>query len=322
MMINKCYLGDARDIIPQLKAEGIKIQSCITSPPYLGLRDYGHESQIGQEKSIEAHIKALLEVFGGVKEILNDDGLLFVNYGPSYNNGNLTGIPWRLAFALQEQGWILRSEIIWHKPNAMPESVKNRPTNAHETIFMLSKKLKYYYDHVAVIEKSQSQREQHKTALTFNRLVDEPDRPNQSSDQHRPDRKEENASYYFNINPDDPEIIVRRRNIRPGIDDGHSNGQNSGIIIAFKGQRNMRSVLSLPHDDFKGSHYAAFPQSLVGTFIKASTKEGDIVFDPFMGSGTTAHVAVKLGRKWLGCEINESYHDIQKQRLGLLYDLR
>ena len=151
--MNKIEFGDCREIMRKWKERGIKAQTCVTSPPYFGLRDYGHSGQIGLERTLDEYVRAMVEVFACVRDVLEDDGTLWLNLGDSYGSAKqLLGVPWRVAFALQADGWYLRQDIIWHKPNPMPESVQDRCTKAHEYIFLLSKKQKYYYDHDAIKE--------------------------------------------------------------------------------------------------------------------------------------------------------------------------
>ena len=186
--MNRVIFGDCRDTMRDLKAQGVRVQCCVTSPPYFGLRDYGHPGQIGLEKTPAEYVAALVEVFEGVRELLADDGVLWLNLGDSYNgymanqrgtgletkrqqarkyiepgaglrtdtmkNKDLMGIPWRVAFALQEDGWYLRQDIIWHKPNPMPESVTDRCTKAHEYLFLLTKSERYYWDAEAMRERA------------------------------------------------------------------------------------------------------------------------------------------------------------------------
>lgn len=144
-------IGDARNKLAELPKESI--QTCVTSPPYFGLRDYGEANQIGLEETPEAYVKEIVEVFKHVKEVLASDGTLWLNLGDTYSkDGNLLGIPWRTALALQDDGWILRSDVIWQKPNVMPESIKNRPTKSHEHLFLFAKNKKYFYDADAIKE--------------------------------------------------------------------------------------------------------------------------------------------------------------------------
>lgn len=150
--MNECRIGDCRNIMRELIAEGVRVQCVVTSPPYWGLRDYGIEGQIDLELSLSQYVERICEVFSLVNELLADDGVLWLNLGDSYSNKSLNGVPWRVAFALQDQGWYLRQDIIWHKPNPMPESVRDRCTKAHEYLFMLTKSERYYYDADAIKE--------------------------------------------------------------------------------------------------------------------------------------------------------------------------
>ena len=154
-MNQKIINGNCLDILPTLEEQSV--HTCITSPPYWGLRDYGEDDQLGLESTPEEYVANMVQVFGEVKRVLRDDGTLWLNLGDSYGKEKqLTGIPWRVALALQANGWILRQDIIWHKPNPMPESVTDRCTKAHEYIFLLSKNKKYYYDHEAIKENAKS----------------------------------------------------------------------------------------------------------------------------------------------------------------------
>ena len=261
--------GDCREIMRGWKMEGIRAQMCVTSPPYFGLRDYGHPGQIGLEQTPEEYIAAMVEVFRCVRDVLADDGTLWLNIGDSWASTaqgtmnapqksagknadvyanfrpkvglppkNLLGIPWRLALALQKDGWWLRQDIIWAKPNPAPERVKDRCTKSHEYIFLLSKSQNYFYDSDAV-----------------------------------------------------------RENSSGGL--GH----------------NKRDVWVVPTSRYKGAHFATFPPALIEPCILAGSRPGDIVLDPFMGSGTTAAVARKHKRKYIGCELNETYGELQDERI-------
>jgi site-specific DNA-methyltransferase (adenine-specific) len=253
------------------------VQTCITSPPYFGLRDYGHDGQIGREETPDEYVARLVEVFREVHRVLRKDGTLWLNLGDSYaaNGGShggrqdnqrgvgakrthdaggadsgrrrapvglkakdLIGIPWRVAFALQADGWFLRQDIIWHKPNPMPESVRDRCTKAHEYLFLLSKEPRYYFDAASMQE----------------------------------------------------------------------NGSTSG-------RRNRRSVWTIQTRPFKGAHFATFPPALVRPCILAGSRPGDIVLDPFGGSGTTAAVAIEHRRRAILIEINQDYRPLIEQGL-------
>jgi len=299
------------------KEQGIKAQTCVTSPPYYGLRDYGHEGQIGLEETPEEYIKAMVEVFRCVWDVLEDDGTLWLNIGDSYgavggntyagfnerwsgtggagskqdltlagvtyrniNTGlkpkNLLGIPWRVALALQADGWILRQDIIWHKPNPMPESVTDRCTKSHEYIFLMSKSQKYYYDAEAIKEASS-----------------------------------------------DPEGSANRYKAPFFAGEKHESGGYSATgathtkgMKEFDGNRNKRSVWTVTTKPYAGAHFAVFPSDLIEPCILAGVSVGGIVLDPFMGSGTTAQVAQNLGRQYLGCELNPEYKPLQDKRLA------
>jgi DNA modification methylase len=307
-MHNKIEFGDCRDTMRRWKEQGIKAQTCVTSPPYFGLRDYGHEGQIGLEETPEQYIAAMVEVFRCVWDVLEDDGTLWLNIGDSYAGsgkgpaGNLgkthnerhmehtvssglvpkmckpkdlIGIPWMLAFALRADGWYLRQDIIWHKPNPMPESVRDRCTKAHEYIFLMSKSQKYYFNSEAMRETAVSGATG--AAMSFKRTGSKREQliPNQGYGTHRPERDESDWDTTT---------------------------------------RNRRSVWTVNTKPYKGAHFAVFPQELIEPCILAGAPEGGIVLDPFMGSGTTAQVAQNLGRTYLGCELNAEYAPLQAER--------
>tara|TARA_B100000941_G_scaffold105281_1_gene73647 strand:- start:724 stop:1665 length:942 start_codon:yes stop_codon:yes gene_type:complete len=290
--------GDCRKTLPAFIDEA---RMCVTSPPYYGLRDYGGEaSQIGMEQTPEEYIQQLVEVFRLVRDNLTDDGTLWVNIGDSYYNyrsdgnypkqtvsktrqdlpiktpvrGNkleglkskdLIGIPWMLAFALRADGWYLRQDIIWHKPNPMPESVKDRCTKSHEYIFLLSKNKNYYYNNEAIKEPAK--------------------------DWGTRDRS--NGKYH---NP------------------GSGLAPHSGLTKSYE-RKNKRSVWSVTKKPYKGAHFAVFPPELIEPCILAGSEPGDIILDPFMGSGTTAMVAKQHDRYYMGCELHEDYGELIKNRV-------
>lgn len=256
------FEGDALTVLNRLPNSSI--QCMVTSPPYWGLRDYAITDQIGLENTLPQFINRLRAVFSEARRVLADDGVLWVNIGDGYTSGNrgwrapdkknparamairpdtpeglkpkdLQGIPWRLAFALQDDGWYLRADVIWNKPNAMPESVKDRPTRAHEYMFMFTKSERYFYDHEAVKE---------------------------------------------------------------------ANG------------RNCRSVWNINTQGFPGAHFATFPPKLIEPCIRASSRPGDFILDPFFGSGTTGIVAQQLGRKYVGIELQPEYVKLAVDRLS------
>jgi len=302
--MNKIEFGDCREIMRRWKELGIKAQTCVTSPPYYGLRDYGHDGQIGLEETPEEYIASMVEVFRCVWDVLEDDGTLWLNIGDSYAGGggfspnspsnqvgskqtthkgsikgtikpqgeikakDLIGIPWMLAFALRADGWYLRQDIIWHKPNPMPESVQDRCTKAHEYIFLMSKSQKYYYDHDAIKEP----------------LKGEPEVRNKNAEGYQ-------ADYAHG--------------------DRFSKGER---VFGADGMANKRSVWTVNTKPYKGAHFAVFPQELIEPCIMAGAPQGGVVLDPFMGSGTTAQVAQNLGRQYLGCELNPEYAPLQAER--------
>lgn len=309
--MNKIEFGDCRETMRRWASEGIKAQTCVTSPPYYGLRDYGIDGQIGLEETPEKYIANMVEVFSCVRDVLADDGTLWLNIGDSYagnnsqasNNGragfgnarervvkrtgeglktkDLIGIPWMLAFALRADGWYLRQDIIWHKPNPIPESVRDRCTKAHEYIFLLSKSQKYYYDHEAIRENS----------------VDTVGSANRYKTPFFVGEKHESGGYSAN------------------------GSTHTGGMKEFDGKRNRRSVWSVATSPYKGAHFATFPSALIEPCILAGSRTGDIVLDPFMGSGTTAQVSLSYNRKYLGCELNESYKELQEKRINSALDL-
>jgi DNA modification methylase len=272
---NTIELGDCRNIMRRWAAEGVKAQMCVTSPPYFGLRDYGHPGQIGLEQTPEEYIAAMVEVFRCVRDVLADDGTLWLNIGDSYGKGKqLLGVPWRMAFALQSDGWVLRQDIIWHKPNPMPESVRDRCTKAHEYIFLLSKSERYFFDSEAMKEPS--------------------------------------------VTPAALQIAKRNKAPHKGQRDSGMRETTGGFdkITKVYETRNRRSVWSVTTRPYKGAHFATYPPALIEPCILAGSKPGDVVLDPFMGSGTTAAVAKQHGRKFLGCELNPDYAALQQKRLA------
>ncbi len=276
--VDQIVHGDAGKVMSQLPDRSI--HSIVTSPPYFLQRDYSIESQIGAERTPEEYVEALRIVFGEARRILREDGTLWLNLGDKYHNGSLLGMPWRVALALMDDGWILRSDIIWHKPNAMPSSVKNRPTTDHEYIFLLCKSKNYFYDADAV-------REPH---VTF-------------SDKSR---MKGGRSHFGRVNGT-PE---------QGKNAGNSNLHDGRWDQAFhpKG-RNRRTVWEIPLSKYRDAHFAVFPERLVELCILAGCPPAGIVLDPFCGSGTAALVARKLGRRFIGIDINRQYCDMARNRL-------
>jgi DNA modification methylase len=281
-MTNKVLKGDARKIAQELPDEFF--QAIITSPPYFNLRDYSdgiETDEIGKEKDYQEYIKNLLLVFEILKSKLRADGLLWLNLGDTYKNKMLMGIPWRIALALQDSGWILRSDIIWYKPNAMPSSIKDRPTTDHEYIFMFSKNNEYFYDADAI-------REPHKTFSE--------------------DSKMKGGRNHFGKINGTPEN---------GKNSGNNNLHDGRWDQAFhpKG-RNKRTVWEIPLGKFRDAHFAVYPDKLVETCLFASTKENDFVLDPFAGSGTTGIVTCRNNRRFVGIELVDKYHEMAQKRIN------
>lgn len=281
--INAILQGDAWVVSKSLPSG--YVQSIVTSPPYFGHREYSGDSKLalqefGREEDHNEYVQRLVVLFDELKRVLRDDGTLWLNLGDTYRNEQLLGIPWRVALALQDAGWYLRSEIIWHKPNAMPSSVKNRPTTSHEHIFLLAKTKDYFYNADAI-------REPHVTFTDASKM--------------------KGGRSHFG-----------KRNGTP------ENGKNQGNHNLHDGRwdqafhplgRNKRTVWDISLGKFRDAHFAVFPEELVKNCILASSREQDIVLDPFMGSGTTAYVAKENGRNYLGIELVPKYIRIAENRL-------
>ncbi|WP_333998248.1 site-specific DNA-methyltransferase [Burkholderia orbicola] len=354
--IDHSHRGDCRDLMHAMIADGVRVQTIVTSPPYWGLRSYlpdGHPDkarEIGQEPTLREFIDTLVGVFDLARELLADDGTLWLNMGDSYANnastskmaraeqGNgggsfqippekhhqvrraapnrltamkqdglkhkdLVGQPWRLAFALQDAGWYLRQDIIWHKPNPMPESVRDRCTKAHEYLFLLSKSDRYYFDADAMREP----RAQDEDGVIFR------------------------GGCYVGGAADNGTLGKRKV---PGnkshkgtaaseVDEKHRT--KAGLVAYAErertadpndlGTRNRRSVWTIATQPYADAHFATFPEALVEPCVLAGSRPGDVVFDPFFGSGTTGQVAQRLGRRFLGCELNPDYETLQRDRL-------
>lgn len=275
---NHIYCNDAHRQLSRFTDDSI--DTIVTSPPYFQLRNYGEDQQIGQEASPQAYVERLVEVFREARRVLKSTGSLWLVLGDKYDQKRLLGIPWRVALALQDDGWFLRSDIIWHKPNAMPSAVKNRPTTDHEYVFFLTKSADYYYDIDAI-------REPH---VTF-------------SEQSR---MRGGRSHFFQ----------RDSTPEAGKNGGNPNLHNGRWDQAFHpGGRNKRTVWSIPLSKFREAHFAVFPEPLVMTCIQAGCPEDGIVLDPFLGSGTTAVVAKHLQRAFVGIDCNPEYCEMARRRL-------
>ena len=335
-MMNKVFFGDCRDTMRDLIAQGVKVQMCVTSPPYFGLRDYGHPGQLGLEATPAEFVAAMVEVFGLVRELLADDGVLWLNLGDSYNAAgrtghgtrqgfkqgtnrasdtgadncrpsvdslkpkDLIGIPWRVAFALQEAGWFLRQDIIWHKPNPMPESVRDRCTKAHEYLFLLSKSERYFFDSDAIKEQS---------------VTDDLRRPYGSKGAWDLDGRPEEQRPNGKPRGKGGKNAFRGQGHFRSADTGPANREGRDMADVGAGEtRNRRSVWTVPTQPYNGAHFATFPPALIEPCILAGSRPGDTVLDCFFGSGTTGEVAVNFGRQWIGCELNPDYAPLQRAR--------
>ena len=277
--INAVHSGHILDVLSRMPGESI--HCIITSPPYYAQRDYCVPEQIGNEESPMEYIQSLQKAFSECRRVLKEDGTLWLNMGDKYQNGELLGLPWRVALALKDDGWILRSDIIWRKPNAMPSSVKNRPTIDHEYIFLFVKSQNYYYDVDAT-------REPH---VTFT-----------------PESRMKGGRNHFGKRNGTPEN---------GKNEGNSNLHNGRWDQAFHPNgRNRRTVWEIPLSKYRGVHFAVFPEKLVELCILAGCPEKGVVLDPFIGSGTTGVVAQRLGRDYIGIDINPEYCEIARGRLG------
>ena len=328
MKLNTIIQGDCLEELKKLPKESI--DCVITSSPYWGLRDYGVEGQIGLEKTPEEYVAKMVEIFREVKRVLKKEGTCWLNLGDSYGSGSrkslppqtiaghyrnepgqhndrgkqgyskqLIGIPWRVAFALQRDGWILRQDIIWNKPNPMPESVTDRCTKSHEYIFLLTKSLKYYYDNEAIREPVQPcsiARLDRAISNKHKNINGAPGQPPHTFSPPRPNKKykryeKSNAPHEFEgadhlVSPFDPE----------------------------KG-RNKRSVWTITTKPYSEAHFATFPEDLIIPMVLAGCPKEGIVLDPFIGAGTTGLVAKKFKRNWLGIELNPEYIKIAEERV-------
>lgn len=341
--------GDVREQLSTLPAGCVR--TCVTSPPYWGLRDYGVSGQLGLESTPEAYVAAMVGVFAEVRRVLADDGTLWLNLGDSYagsgrgygdtkttNKGNpisrdmhdamvesgaigrfwvkppqgykqkdLIGIPWMVAFALRADGWYLRSDIIWSKPNPMPESVTDRPTKAHEYIFLLSKSRTYFYDSKAIeeaVSDSFANDRRHVTGSNDRNAKDgykaagaqNPKGPHRAFGKH---------------SKEVPQASGRRMtdNVARARAEGGAHGSPFGLT------RNKRSVWTVTTKPYPDAHFATYPEDLIDPCILAGSAIGDTVLDPFTGSGTTGAVAIRHQRNFIGVELNPTYVELARKRI-------
>lgn len=343
MEIDKIYQGDSFEVLKSF--EDNSIDCCVTSPPYYVLRDYGVDGQIGLEETPEKYIERLTKVFMEVYRVLKPNGTLWLNIADSYwgggwrnasfneHSGNiqkgsrgtycgdsmpackgnigvykpkdLIGIPWMLAFSLRSAGWYLRQDIIWHKPNPMPESVTDRCTKSHEYIFLLSKSQKYYFDYEAIQEEATGYDGRKDTIMKGSKKYDTQIMPNQSvhsmakNGHERWKFKSKNCQY----DGQQPNSMHLKREV--------------GMADEVYPVRNKRDVWTVNIKPCKEAHFATYPTKLISPCILAGCPEKGIVLDPFMGSGTTGIVANKLGRHYVGIELNPEYAEMAERRIGL-----
>jgi len=313
MELNHIYTGDALKTLRKFPAESV--DCVVTSPPYYCLRDYGKIGQIGLEKSPETYIKNLVSVFMECRRVLKKEGTMWIVIGDSYagsgrgwsgkndlysrktqpkasfanefskphkiagyKNKDLIGIPWMLAFALRNSGWFLRQDIIWNKPNPMPESVRDRCTKAHEYIFLFAKSARYYFNYPAMLEPAKW------------------------------DGRAKNI-YHGSTKYGSSNSSLTNQQI-------HKGGKRWANSIDGIPARNRRSVWTVPTRGFKGAHFATFPPDLIRPCIEAGCPSDGVVLDPFMGAGTTALIARELGRNYVGIELNSEYVRLAEERLG------
>ena len=330
--MSACLIGDCRDSMRQLIAHGRRVQMCVTSPPYFGLRDYGVDGQLGLEATPQEFVANMVEVFSLVRDLLADDGTLWLNMGDSYAGSrsdlrvvglkpkDLMGMPWRLAFALQADGWYLRQDILWHKPNPMPESVTDRCTKAHEYLFLLSKSERYFWDYAAMQERAcaadigamdgGAQRLRDGSNANDGRNFRVPGNVNPPKGQRAYEMGDEShrtkaglLAYSFKRKT--------QTTPPPRQPDQHREDRED---VHYVGTRNRRSVWTVATTPYSGAHFATFPPALIEPCILAGSRPGDTVLDPFFGSGTTGQVAQRLGRQWIGCELNPAYVELQERR--------
>ena len=329
-MDSTVLIGDCRDVLKTLPDESV--QCCVTSPPYWGLRDYGHPDQIGQEPTPDAFVASLVQVFREVRRVLRKDGTLWLNLGDSYsaqcsgghgyNDGrtnrserkgpglvsgmkpkDLVGIPWMVAFALRADGWYLRQDIIWHKPNPMPESVTDRCTKAHEYLFLLSKSSSYYCDMDAIKEPASNGDWSGRLENTSRKSE-----PDELKNGIRNGRASGNKTH---------KLVTEYE-----ASDSEEHRTKAGLLkitdTAYA-KRNKRSVWTIPTKPYPEAHFATFPPDLIRPCILAGSKAGDTVLDPFGGSGTTGMVALELWRKPVLIELNPAYAPLIDARLDTQY---
>lgn len=339
-MAVRIHIGDCREVLKTLPGESV--QCVVTSPPYLWLRDYGVEGQIGLESSPDEYIKEMVVVFRETRRVLRKDGTLWVNMGDSYSSGghggnpteessgleggqnsqlasmisrsrvselppkNIFGMPWRLAFALQADGWILRQDIIWSKPTCMPESVRDRCTKAHEYIFLLSKSQKYYFDADAIAEPCV----QNERRPTFRGGA----YCNNSTFNNSEGGK---STVVGNVKTNGKHSRTEKNSRGRRMVENVARAREAGADhdSPFGDTRNKRSVWTVATQPFSEAHFATFPSALVEPCILAGSPRGGVILDPFGGAGTTGLVAERLQRDSILIELNPEYAAMAERRI-------
>lgn len=357
--------GNVRDAATLDGIADGSVRTIVTSPPYYGLRDYGEDAQLGAEESVHDYVRRMVEVFAGLRRVLADDGTLWLNLGDSYTGSwgaqgqkgeladravvaargyggattrtgsrrpgeppakNLLGVPWRVAFALQDEGWFLRSEIIWSKVNAMPESVKDRPSRTHETIFLFAKQPRYFYDADAIREEYTGDRSAERRARSGNvnkenaiaRAWDRPQlaRAREIAEQKGLTQAHIDAIRAVGLNDTGKAVEVQsgagknRDDVRALADEAKAALGGYYREFLSGGTRNKRTVWTVASQPFAGAHFATYPPELIRPCIRAGSEIGDTVLDPFSGSGTTGMVARQEGRNYIGIDVNREYLDL------------
>lgn len=384
--LNKCHFGDVRAVLGQMIRDGVKVQTIVTSPPYWGLRSYlpdDHPSkalELGSEPTLQAFIATMVDVFNLAREVLADDGTLWMNMGDAYAGSwgaqsmhdgqsasalrdrtlagaqrrdsgagslsrtpglkpkDLMGQPWRLALALQDAGWWLRQDVIWAKPNPMPESIRDRFTKSHEYLFLLTKSEHYQWDFAAAQEPVSGGSHPRKAGngVGFGHGFDDKTKPrwigvdmaSQPDETVFLERKPSGWASGTGRRHDEvvgryPATAIEQGAAADGAGERMGRGpgwrvkanerwnESTGAIVE---KRNRRSVWTIPTQAFRGAHFATFPEALVEPCILIGTKPGQTVLDIFFGSGTTGQVAERLGRNWMGIDLNDSYEPLQRGR--------
>ncbi|UBM23350.1 site-specific DNA-methyltransferase [Pseudomonas sp. p1(2021b)] len=358
---HRILVGDCIEMMRTLPDQSV--HTCITSPPYFGLRDYGVDGQIGLEASPREFLDSLVAVFREVRRVLRDDGTIWVNMGDSYASGgrggggsymaergdgawqgkgeatgwrsappgwkhkDLMGMPWRLAFALQDDGWYLRQDIVWAKPNPMPESVRDRCTKAHEYLFLLSKSPKYFFDQDAIREPANLTGKGSASTFRGGAYVDGSTFDNSNGGTRTvsgnvvPRNNGVGWGHGYDADPK-PRTVGSKRNSFAR-ETKYSSGEHGQTgqhrpgreHINYDTTRNKRSVWTVATNGFKGAHFATFPPDLIRPCVLAGSPRGGMVLDPFGGAGTTALVAMQEGRQSVICELNPEYAALARQRL-------